>query len=393
MVTAESEDEEIMGIRHVSLPIEGVQFHPESIASEAGEKLIQNFFKPAPPKSILKTSLAKLHCREGLSRKEAKEVMEEIARGGADPVLVGAILTALGMKGETSEEIAGFAQVVRNRAAVVRRPPSRVVVDTCGTGGDKSGTFNISTVSALVVAGTDVCVAKHGQSIHYFPMRQRRPLGTIGSQSRCLPLCYGKSPRRSWNRLSLCPSLHGIMKHVVGVRKLLQIRTVFNILGPLSNPSRADRQVMGIFDPGLTETVARVMPYLGIKRGLVVSGEDGIDEITLTGKTRIAECRDGEVKMYDFSPEEVGLKRCGIADIRGGDSKVNADICLDILSGSPGPRRDVVILNAAAALYVSQDFPSFREGIEQATRSLDSGAARKKLDHLIRITRQGKNIE
>ena len=393
MVTAESEDGEIMGIRHVSLPIEGVQFHPESIASEAGEKLIQNFFKPAPPKSILKTSLAKLHCREDLSRKEAKEVMEEIARGGADPVLVGAILTALGMKGETSEEIAGFAQVVRNRAAVVRRPPSRVVVDTCGTGGDKSGTFNISTVSALVVAGADVCVAKHGNRSITSQCGSADLLERLGVNLDASPSVMEKALEEAGIAFLFAQSLHGIMKHVVGVRKLLQIRTVFNILGPLSNPSRADRQVMGIFDPGLTETVARVMPYLGIKRGLVVSGEDGIDEITLTGKTRIAECRDSEVKMYDFSPEEVGLKRCGIADIRGGDSKVNADICLDILSGSPGPRRDVVLLNAAAALYVSQDFPSFREGIEQATRSLDSGAARKKLDHLIRITRQGKNIE
>ncbi len=334
---------------------------------------------------MIKEGIAKVVTGEDLTETEMMAVMDEIMRGLATPAQIGAFLTALRLKGETVEEITGAAKVMRKKALRVKAPKGRVV-DTCGTGGDGSNTFNISTAAAFVAAGAGVVIAKHGN---------RSVSSRCGSADVLMAL--GVNIEADVKKVENClkeigvgflfaPLLHKTMKHVAQPRREIGIRTIFNILGPLINPAGATCQVLGVYDRELTEPIAHVLRRLGSHHALVVSGEDGLDEMTLTAETRVSELRDGGVTTYHISPEELGLNRCSPPDLTGGDADANARIIRDILGGKKGPQRDVVVLNAAAAIMVGGLARDLKEGIRLAEESIDSGRALEKLEGLIRLT-------
>jgi anthranilate phosphoribosyltransferase len=350
---------------------------------------------------------------QSLGRAEAREVMSEVLSGKCTDAQISALLIALRMKGETVEEIVGFAEAIRAAAAPL--PIERVVinggggealavsgtgrdaliddspaesslVDTSGTGGDASGTFNISTATAFVTAGAGVRVAKHGN---------RSISSKCGSADvvEALGVNIQLSPERSaqcLREVGLCflyaPNLHPAMKQVQGVRRELRMRTMFNLLGPLTNPARASGQVVGVYSLELVEKLAESLSMLGLRRAMVVHGLDGLDEITITGPTRIAESREGSVRTYEVEPEEFGMARAGLQDISGGDASENAAIIRAVLAGEKSPRRDVVILNTAAALVAAGRADHLEGAIPLAAMSIDSGAAAGKLEALIRFS-------
>jgi len=340
---------------------------------------------------------------QSLARAEAREVMAEVLSGKCTDAQIAALLVALRMKGETVEEIVGFAEAIRAAAAPL--PIERAsagaalmvsgtgrdalaessLVDTSGTGGDASGTFNISTATAFVTAGAGVRVAKHGN---------RSISSKCGSADviEALGINIQLSPERSaqcLREVGLCflyaPNLHPAMKQVQGVRRELRMRTMFNLLGPLTNPAGASGQVVGVYSLDLVEKLAEALSMLGLHRALVVHGLDGLDEITITGKTRIAEAREGSVRSYEVEPEEFGLNRATLQEISGGDAQENAAIIREILQGEKSPRRDVVLLNAGAALVAAGKADHLAEAVPLAVKSIDSGAAAKKLEALIRF--------
>jgi anthranilate phosphoribosyltransferase len=338
---------------------------------------------------------------QSLDRAEAREVMSEVLSGKCTDAQIAALLTALRMKGETVEEIVGFAEAIRAAAAPL--PIERAsadgslgvsgtgrdalaessLVDTSGTGGDASGTFNISTATAFVTAGAGVRVAKHGN---------RSISSKCGSADviEALGINIQLSPDRSaqcLREVGLCflyaPNLHPAMKQVQGVRRELRMRTMFNLLGPLTNPAGASGQVVGVYSLDLVEKLAEALSMLGLHRALVVHGLDGLDEITITGPTRIAEAREGSVRSYEVEPEEFGMTRATLQEISGGDAVENAAIIRTVLRGEKSPRRDVVLLNAAAALVAARRADHIAEALPLAAKSIDSGAAAKKLEALI----------
>ncbi len=384
-VSATAEDGEIMALRHTSLRLEGVQFHPESIGTPQGKRLLHNFLTGEESMLPIREAIDRVIGGQDLSEAEAEDVMELIMDGEATPSQISALLTGLRLKGETVPEITGFARVMRRKVRPIARPAG-MVVDTCGTGGDKSGTFNVSTAAALIAAGAGLMVAKHGN---------RAVSGRAGSadvlEALGVDLTVGPEVMsRALGEIGICflfaPLFHPAMKHAMGPRREIGIRTVFNILGPLSNPVGADAQVLGVYDPFLTETMARVLQALGTRRALVVHGQDGLDEITLTAETRVSELVDDRVDTYLFQPEDAGLTRCRPQDLLGGDARENARIIRDILEGKPGPRRDIALLNAAAALLAGGLAPDMTEGVVLAAQAVDSGRAREKLDALISLT-------
>jgi anthranilate phosphoribosyltransferase len=334
--------------------------------------------------------------RHSLSLDEARAVMSEILSGGATDAQIGALLVALHMKGETVEEIVGFAEAIRAAATPLERTRNSAVdvsgterdalVDTCGTGGDASGTFNISTATALTLAGAGVRVAKHGN---------RSVTSKCGSADVVEAL--GVKINLPADRVAACldqvgiaflfaPAMHSAMKYVQPVRRELRLRTVFNLLGPLTNPAHASAQVVGVYSSDLVEKVAEALRLLGLRRALVVHGMDGLDEITITGATKIAEVRDGVVRKYEVMPELFGMKRAPMESLAGGDATANAAIIRAILSGEKSPKRDVVLLNAAAALVAAGRADSIMDGLPAAAESIDSGAAQAKLNRLIEFT-------
>ena len=334
--------------------------------------------------------------RQSLSREDARKVMTEVLSGKCSDAQIAALLVALHMKGETVEEIVGFAEAIRAEAAHLEIARNSTVdvsgterdalVDTCGTGGDASGTFNISTATALVVAGAGVRVAKHGN---------RSVSSKCGSADVMEAL--GVNINLPVQRVAACleevgfaflfsPAMHSAMKYVQPARRELRLRTVFNLLGPLTNPARASAQVVGVYSADLVEKLAEALSILGLRRALVVHGADGLDEITITGPTRIAELRDAQVRSYEVTPEEFGLKRASIEEIAGGDAAANATIIREILSGEKSPRRDVVLLNAAAALVAAGRADHLGDSLPLAARSIDGGAAAGKLDALVQFT-------
>jgi anthranilate phosphoribosyltransferase len=334
--------------------------------------------------------------RRSLERAEARAVVTEILNGGATDAQIAALLVALHIKGETVEEIVGFAEAIRAAATPLQVPNSTLdvsgtdreaLVDTCGTGGDASNTFNISTAAALVVAGAGVRVAKHGaRSV------------TSGCGSADVLEALGVRLDLPAPRLAACldevgivflyaPAMHAAMQHVQRARRELRLRTIFNLLGPLTNPAGASAQVVGVYSSDLVEKLAEALRLLGLKRALVVHGEDGLDEITIGGSTRVAELRDGAVRCYDVTPEQFGLARAPLSAILGGDAQENARIVRAVLAGEKSPRRDVVLLNAAAALVVAGRADSIAAALPLAAGSLDSGAAAQKLEQLIRCTK------
>lgn len=321
--------------------------------------------------------------REHLSRDEAAEVLREIMSGDTPPTRIAAFLTAMHMKGETVEEILGFAQTMRALATPVithRRP----LVDTCGTGGDHSGTFNISTAAAFATAGAGVAVAKHGNRSATSQCGSADVLEQLGVNINASPQLVGRCIDEIGIGFLFARTLHGAMKHVAPVRAELGIRTVFNILGPLTNPAKADGQMMGIFDAALVEPIARVLAGLGARQAFVVAGSDGLDELTLSGPSFVAEAWGNEVSTYQVAPEDFGLARAPKSSLVGGDAAVNAALLREVLEGKPGPRRDAVLLNAAPAIVAGEGAEDLKEGVQRAAESIDSGAALAKLEQLIK---------
>jgi anthranilate phosphoribosyltransferase len=340
---------------------------------------------------------------ESLSRVEAREVMAAVLTGKCTDAQIAALLIALRMKGETVEEIVGFAEAIRAAAAplpIERAPDALAVsgtgrealagecendslIDTSGTGGDASGTFNISTATALVTAGAGVRVAKHGNRSISSKCGSADVIEALGINIQLSPERSAQCLREVGICFLFAPNLHPAMKQVQGVRRELKMRTMFNLLGPLTNPARASGQVVGVYSLDLVEKLAEALSMLGLRRALVVHGLDGLDEITITGKTRIAEAHEGSVRSYEVEPEEFGMTPAALNDISGGDAAENADIIRAVLDGERSPRRDVVLLNTAAALVAAGRAEHIAQAIPLAAKSIDSGAARTKLNALV----------
>ena len=322
-----------------------------------------------------------------LSRQEAETAMEEILSGRAGEDSIVALLAALRTKGETVEELVGFARAMRRHATPIfsnTSRPDELLVDTCGTGGDASGTFNISTTAAFVAAGAGVRVAKHGNRSISSKCGSADVLEALGISLDVSPERVGAAIREIGIGFLFAPALHTAMRHAMPARRRLG-RTAFNLLGPLTNPAGARAQVAGVFSAEVVEKVASVLAELGVDRAFVVHG-GGLDEISLAGETKVGEVRGGAVRVYEVTPEDFGLGRAPISAISGGDAAHNAELLRAILAGQPGPRRDIVIANAAAALVAAGQAVDFLEGARFAAESIDSGAAQKKLDALIAFT-------
>lgn len=317
-----------------------------------------------------------------LHRDEMQQVFGDVMDGRASEVQKSAFLVALRMKGETAEEITGAALAMRARVTALD-VDREGLVDTCGTGGDGQGTFNISTVAAIVAAGAGAHVAKHGNRAVSSSCGSADVLAALGVHIDLDATQMSEVLRRTGIAFLFAPKLHPAMAAVAGVRKELGVRTIFNVLGPLTNPAFARRQVMGVYAERLVEVVGRVLAALGTRHALVVHSRDGLDEISVSAPTRVCEVRDGEVHLFELTPEEIGLGRHTMEELGGGDAQRNAVIAREVLNGSGGARHDVILANAGAALYVSGAAPSIAGGVVLARESILSGRAAAKLDELI----------
>ncbi len=333
---------------------------------------------------MIKEAIKTLVAGNSLTTEEASEVMEEIMRGEATPAQFGAFVTALRLKGETVDEIVGMAKTMRAKATPVIT--SEPVVDTCGTGGDGLSTFNISTAAAFVAAGAGLKVAKHGNramSSHCGSADVLEALGVkIDLNAEQVKRCLSEVGMG----FMFAPVFHPAMKYAAAPRREIGIRTVFNIIGPLTNPAGASAQVLGVADELLVDKLASVLKGLGCHHALVVHGEDGLDEITITSKTRVSELKDGSVTSYSISPEDFGLSQANLGDLKGGSASENADLLRKILTGAPGPRRDVVVMNAGAVLLAGDRVKTLGEGIALAKEVIDGGHALAKLEQLIKFS-------
>ena len=344
--------------------------------------------------------------RESLSREDAHRVMGEVLSGECTDAQIAALLVGLHMKGETVEEIVGFAEAIRAVAAPISAPRNSLLdtsgtgrdslVDTCGTGGDAAGTFNVSTATAFVVAGAGIRVAKHGNrssSPKLTPQGMTAKCGAadvmeaLGVNIQLQSALLGECLEKVGIAFLFAPAIHSAAKHVQNARRETRLRTVFNLLGPLTNPAGASAQVVGVYSLDLVEKLAEALSMLGTHRAFVVHGLDGLDEITITGPTRVAEVREGSVHGYEITPEEFGMSRAPLEAIAGGaDAAENAEMVRSVLSGEKSAKRDVVIMNAAAAIVAAGKCAHFPEAARIASESINSGAARKKLDALIQFT-------
>jgi anthranilate phosphoribosyltransferase len=334
---------------------------------------------------MIKETIKKLTERQDLTGDEATAAMNEIMSGDATPAQVAAFLTAMRMKGETVDEITGCARVMREKATRLN-PKRRPLVDTCGTGGDGSNTFNISTTAAFVVAGAGVAVAKHGNRGMSSRCGSADVLQQLGVKIDIEPAAVEQCIDEVGLGFMFAPLYHGAMKHAIGPRKEMGIRTIFNVLGPLSNPAFAQAQVVGVFDGDLAEPLANVLKNLGSRHAFVVHGKDGLDEVTTTSTSIVAEATDVDVKVSEFDPAEVGIERAKPEDLLGGDAACNAGITEAVLRGEKGPRRDIVVLNAAFALVAADHSGTIAEGVEAACGSIDSGAAMDTLQRLKEVS-------
>jgi anthranilate phosphoribosyltransferase len=334
--------------------------------------------------------------RQSLSRDEARGVMSEVLTGQCSDAQIAALLVALHMKGETVEEIVGFAEAIRAAAAPLAVAGNSTIdvsgterdalVDTCGTGGDASGTFNISTATALVAAGAGVRVAKHGNRSVTSKCGSADVMEALGVNIGLPPTRIAECLQEVGIAFLFAPAMHSAMKYVQPARRELRLRTVFNLLGPLTNPAHASAQVVGVYSDDLVEKLAEALSMLGLRRAFVVHGSDGLDEITISGPTRVAEVRDGQVRTYEVTPEEFGLARAPIGAISGGDATENAKIIREVLAGRKSPCRDVVLLNAAATLVAAGKEDRLADAMALAATSIDSGAAAGKLELLATFT-------
>ena len=332
---------------------------------------------------MIKEAISILIEKIDLSEKEMSDTMREIMEGKATDAQIGAFLTALRLKGETIDEITGAAKVMREKALSIKAPAG--TVDTCGTGGDMAHTFNISTTAAFIVSGAGIPVAKHGNRSVSSKSGSADVLQALGVNIELPPEKIEKSLIEVGFGFLFAPFFHGAMKYALGPRREIGIRTVFNILGPLTNPAGAKYQVLGVYSSDLTETMAKVLGNLGCIHAFVVHGEDGLDEITITGKTKVSELKGGKVENYFIEPSDFGIKTGSIEDLLGGESKENAEITINILKGEKGPKRDIVLLNASAAIVASGKAKDLKEGIAIAERSIDSGAALRKLEGIKKV--------
>jgi anthranilate phosphoribosyltransferase len=335
---------------------------------------------------MLKRFIAKVAEGQDLHEGEAEQAMAHIMEGEGLPTQIASFLTALRMKGETIQEITGFARTMRARAVRIRASAGECVVDTCGTGGDGVGTFNISTAVALVAAGGGLTVAKHGNRSVSSQSGSADVLEALGVNLALHPERVETSLQEHRLAFLFAPSFHPAMKHAVGPRREIGIRTAFNLLGPLTNPAGATVHLLGVYRRDLTRPVAEVLKSLGSKAAFVVHGTDHSDEISITGKTTISQLKDGAIEDYQIEPEDAGLKRARLEEIRGGKPQENAQMIKKILEGETGPPRDVVLLNAAAVFLASRKVSDLKEGVEMARESIDSGKAMNKLKELVRFS-------
>jgi anthranilate phosphoribosyltransferase len=335
---------------------------------------------------MIREALGKIVAGADLSKDEAREVMGEIMRGEATQAQIGAFITALRMKGETADEIAGCAMAMRENAIPVT-PERNGLVDTCGTGGDGSGTFNISTTAAFVAAGAGLPIAKHGNRSVSSRCGSADLLQALGVNMELGPDQVARCIDEVGIGFLFAPMLHPAMKHALGPRREIGLRTIFNILGPLCNPARARRQVLGVYDERMTELLAEVLRTLGAEHVLVVHGADNLDELSVTGTNKVSQLREGCIETYSLDPLDLGLPRARLSDLAGGSVEENAATTKALLEGAWGPKRDVLLLNAAAALVVGGKAASLREGLVLAAEALDNGSARKKLSQLVEFSR------
>lgn len=336
---------------------------------------------------MIKEAISKLIEKKDLTREEMVGVMNQIMTGNATPAQIGGFLIALRLKGETVEEITGAALVMKEKATKirVRKEP---IVDTCGTGGDLPNTFNISTIAAFVVAGCGLVVAKHGNRAVSSQCGSADLLEGLGVNLDVGVETVEKCIEEFGIGFLFAPLLHGAMKYAIGPRREMGIRTIFNILGPLTNPAGAQVQVLGVYSAELTQTIAGVLKNLGSRHAFVVHGEDGLDEITTTSPTQVSELKEGEVTTYSIKPEDFGIPGAKLDDILGGDIPHNVKIARDVLEGKKGPRRDIVLLNASAAIVAGGKVNDLKEGIKLAEEAIDSGGAMEKLELLKKYAKQ-----
>ena len=337
----------------------------------------------------MKEFISKVVEGKNLSGEEAEQAMKLIMSGKATPAQIAGFLTALRMKGETIDEIAAFARVMRQFAVQINPRVQGRLVDTCGTGGDRVKTFNISTIAAFVVAGAGVAIAKHGNRSVTSKAGSADLLEALGVNLELSPERVESIIESTGIGFMFAPLFHGAMKHAIGPRREIGIRTVFNVLGPLTNPANAQAQVLGVFDAALVEPLARVLARLGVEHALVVHGLEGMDEISTCGETLVAELKGGEVETYRIAPEDFGIERASPEELAGRDAQGNAEIARALLQAEEeGARRDIVVLNAAAGIYVAGRAKSIHSAIGMAERSIDSGRAHEKLLALIEASRQ-----
>jgi anthranilate phosphoribosyltransferase len=334
---------------------------------------------------MIKEAIAKVVANEDLRESEMMQAMEEVMEGKATPAQIAALITALGMKGETIEEVTGAARIMRQKATRIDAR-SAIIVDTCGTGGDGMNTFNISTTTAFVVAAAGITVAKHGNRAVSSGCGSADVLEALGVNITPGPEIVEECIQQIGIGFLFAPRLHGAMKYALGPRREIGVRTIFNMLGPLTNPAGATSQLLGVYDRRLTEMVANVLKNLGTKRAFVVHGLDGLDEATVTGETRVSELKDGLITTYNINPIDVLGETYRGEELVGGDASINAQITKDVLAGKDGACRKVVLLNAALAIMAGEKAENIREGIAIAEECIDNGAAIKKLQALIELT-------
>ena len=383
-ITAETDDGEVMAVEHRDYPVYGLQFHPESVLTPKGMTLIENFLNIAKggKQIMIKEAIIALAKKQDLTYEQAEKVMDEIMSGEASQIQMASYLTALALKGETIDEITASAAAMRAHGTKLLHDMD--VLEIVGTGGDGSNSFNISTTSSLVIAAGGVPVAKHGNRAASSKSGAADVLEALGVKITLEP----EESLALLKNINICflfaQKYHTAMKYVAPVRKELGIRTVFNILGPLSNPAGANMELMGVYDELLVEPLAQVMANLGVKRGMVVFGKEKLDEISACGPTVVCEIKNGGFTSYEITPEKFGYAAGKTEELTGGTPQENAEITKAILNGTEkGTRRNAVCMNAGAALYIAGKTETLEEGVRMAERLIDSGAAMKKLDEFI----------
>ena len=378
-----------MALQHKTKAVYGVQFHPESILTPLGKKMLENFLQLAnaekKEKTMIKEAIVKLAAKQNLDYETAEASMDEIMGGKASPVQMSAFLTAMAMKGETIEEITACAAGMRKHC--VRLLHDQDVLEIVGTGGDHSKSFNISTTSSLVISAAGVPVAKHGNRAASSKSGAADVLEALGVKITIDPAKSAEVLKKIGLCFLFAQNYHLSMKYVAPVRKELGIRTIFNILGPLTNPAGANMELMGVYDEALVEPLARVLANLGVKKAMVVYGQDGLDEISMSAPTTVCEVKDGEFLSYVITPEQFGFTRCSKNELIGGSPRDNAQIALAILKGEKGPRRDAVVLNSAAAIHIAKGI-SIEDAIREAQEVIDSGKALAQLEQFAALTNQ-----